>query len=408
MSEAVAARTAGRDALAQHLLDARARTLALFAAYRQQLGDDLRVPCTPELNPPLWELGHVGWFADWWIARNPERHRGIHVDPFTARLPARQQARGVNADALYDSSHVPHDSRWHLPLPSADETLRDLQASLQHTLDLLATTAETDDALYFYRLALFHEDMHAEAAVYMAQTLGLDPFAAGPAPHATAAQRRAEGTTAQVPATHWTFGAHGPGFAFDNECGSLAVEVPAFEIDTTPVSWARYLPFVDAGGYDNPAWWTPEGWRWRSAQGLQGPRALRRSDSHGWERRRWNRWEPLVPLDAASHLSAHEAQAWCAWAGRALPTEAQWEVAVHRAPGFSWGEVWEWTATPFAPFAGFTPHPYRDYSAPWFDGRPVLKGASPATAPRMRHPRYRNYFPPERSDVITGFRSVGR
>ena len=83
-------------------------------------------------------------------------------------------------------------------------------------------------------------------------------------------------------------------------------------------------------------------------------------------------------------------------------------MAAHHAPGFEWGRVWEWTATPFAPFPGFTPHPYRDYSAPWFDGRPVLKGACPATAPRMRHPRYRNYFTPERSDVIAGFRSVAR
>ncbi len=408
VSEALAARTAGRDVLAWHLQDARARTLALFAAYRQQLGDDLRVPCTPELNPPLWELGHVGWFADWWIARNPERNRGVQADPFAQRAPARQQARSIDADALYDSSHVPHDSRWHLPLPPADDTLRDLQASLQHTLDLLSDAPDTDDGLYFFRLALFHEDMHAEAAEYMTQTLGLDPFAAGLKPHPARqdGSTPAAAATVHLPATRWHFGVPGSGFAFDNECGSLEVDVPAFEIDAAPVNWARYLPFVEAGGYDDPRWWSPAGWQWRSAQGLHAPRYLRRADRQGWKQQRWGRWEPLAPTDAATHLTAYEAEAWCVWAGRALPTEAQWEVAAHHAPGFAWGRVWEWTATPFAPFPGFMPHPYRDYSAPWFDGRPVLKGASPATAPRMRHPRYRNYFTPERSDVITGFRSA--
>mgnify|MGYP006188903463 FL=1 len=108
----------------------------------------------------------------------------------------------------------------------------------------------------------------------------------------------------------------------------------------------------------------------------------------------------------ARHLSATEAQAWCRWAGRRLPTEAEWEVAAHTAPGFAWGAVWEWTASAFEPFPGFKPHPYLDYSQPWFDGRPVLKGASSATHPRMRHPTYRNYFPAARTDIFAGFRSV--
>ena len=120
------------------------------------------------------------------------------------------------------------------------------------------------------------------------------------------------------------------------------------------------------------------------------------------------------------NLSLYEAQAWCRWAGRRLPTEPEWERAATAASetsppaalsdlddgaGFRWGQVWEWTATPFRPYPGFMSHPYRDYSAPWFDTRQVLRGASFATHPRLRHARYRNFFTPERNDIFAGFRS---
>lgn len=408
MSEAQLARTGGRQALAHRLCDARERTLALFAASRAALGDALVVPYSPELNPPLWELGHIGWFADWWIARNPQRDRGVRADPQAIRTPARQARRGLDADALYDSSRIAHTLRWQLALPDADATVLDLSASLQDTLSLLEDAPETDEGLYFFRLALFHEDMHAEAAVYMAQTLGHDPFATGALPHppAPATTQPVADEPLGVPAMDWTMGYPGAGFAFDNELGTCTQHVPAFQIDAAPVTWARYLPFVEAGGYEQKRWWSDEGWAWRSAQEQQAPRYLQRSGSGSWAHQRWGQWLPLDPDEVACHLSAFEAEAWCAWAGRRLPSEAEWELAAHTLAGFEWGKVWEWTASPFAPFPGFEPHPYLDYSAPWFDGRPVLKGASQATAPRMRHPKYRNYFERHRNDIVSGFRSV--
>jgi iron(II)-dependent oxidoreductase len=400
VSEAEAARCGGKAALAQALNDARARTLALFGAYEAALGPDLRVPCTHELNPPLWELGHIGWFADWWLARYPQRGRGVAADPKAPRSPARQAARGVDADALYNSSEVPHDSRWRLPLPVADAVRADLADSLADTLALLAEAPEDDAGLYFFRLALFHEDMHAEAAVYMAQTLGFDPQHQLPEPPVKA--RRPH--SLPIAATDWTLGRSGPGFAFDNELGAHGVHVAAFEIDVQPVTWAQFLPFVESGSYAQRRFWGAPGWIWRLSQERQAPRHLRQT-AQGWEQLRFGRWQALDLHAPASHLTAFEAQAWCAWAERRLPTEAEWEVAT-QAPGFEWGTVWEWTSSPFAPFPGFAPHPYVDYSQPWFDGRPVLKGASLATAPRMRHPRYRNYFTPERNDIGAGFRSV--
>src|SRR3990167_5477907 len=160
--------------------------LRLSAAYRGARGPALRVPCTPELNPPLWELGHIGWFADWWIARNPQRGLGTQADPLAPRAPARQATRGLDADALYNSSAVPHDRRWQLDLPGAQAVRADLAHSLADTLALLAQAPDDDAGLYFFRLALFHEDMHAEAAVYMAQTLGFDHLDALAPPATTA------------------------------------------------------------------------------------------------------------------------------------------------------------------------------------------------------------------------------
>jgi gamma-glutamyl hercynylcysteine S-oxide synthase len=401
VSEAESARCGGKALLADALSAARARSLALFAAYEAALGPDLRVPCTPELNLPLWELGHIGWFADWWLARNPQRQLGVLADPLATRSPARQAARGVDADALYNSSEVPHDARWRLNLPDADAVRADLAASLSDTLALLADAPEDDSSLYFFRLALFHEDMHAEAAVYMAQTLGFDPLEPPPAA-ATPATRP---TALQVAATDWTLGRNGPGFAFDNELGAHVVQVGVFEIDAQPVTWAQFLPFVDSGAYAQRRFWGAPGWIWRLSQERMAPRHLRQGPQ-GWEQQVFGRWQPLDMAAPASHLTAFEAQAWCAWAGRRLPTEAEWEVAA-QDPGFDWGGIWEWTASAFAPFPGFVAHPYVDYSAPWFDGRPVLKGASWATAPRMRHLKYRNYFTPERNDIVAGFRSVG-
>lgn len=401
-----AARCLDRDGLASALQHSRRRTLVLLAACERALGPELQVPCTGELNPPRWEAGHIGWFADWWIARNPQRHLGTAAHPEATRQPARQARRGQDADACYNSSTVPHDRRWHLPLPDLDTTRADLADSLRDTLDHLVKAPDTDPGLYFFRLALFHEDMHAEAAVYMAQTLGFDPGEAG---HPNAAD--APGATAgaatpqiQVPATGWTLGHQGPGFAFDNECGTSQVAVSAFEIDAAPVTWGAFLPFVESRGYAQRRFWSDAGWAWRETTGAQSPRYLRRAP-HGWVQQVFGRWQPLDTAAPVCHLNAFEAQAWCAWAGRRLPTEAEWEVAVHQ-PGFVWGQVWEWTASPFAPFPGFTAHPYRDYSQPWFDGRPVLKGASTATSPRLRHPRYRNYFTPARNDIFAGFRSV--
>jgi ergothioneine biosynthesis protein EgtB len=341
----------------------------------------------------------VAWFQDFWITRSRQRHLGIASDPDHAR----DEGRLPGADALYNSSRVAHTTRWSLPLPSLPETLAYLAASLEETLALLRESASTSESLYFYRLALFHEDMHAEAATYMAQALDI-PL---PADLAPGDGRLPPAEPITVSTRDWRLGYEGPGFAFDNELAAQTVALAGYTIDAVPVSWRSYLAFVDAGGYSDSRLWSDEGWRWRETQGLVAPRYLRQTDG-AWQRRHYGCWEPL-PLDGpAVHLSWYEADAWCRWAGRRLPDEAEWECAALTEAGFQWGEVWEWTASRFVPYPGFVAHPYRDYSAPWFHARYVLRGASRATSPRMTHPRYRNYFTPERNDIHMGFRSCAR
>ena len=121
--------------------------------------------------------------------------------------------------------------------------------------------------------------------------------------------------------------------------------------------------------------------------------------------RRFDRWEPLAPERAVEHVSAFEAEAWCAWAGRRLPDEAEWEKAALDGLLATSGEVWEWTATPFRPYPGFAPDPYEDYSQPWFHDHRALRGGAWATAPRLLHPRFRNFYLPHRHDPFAGFRS---
>ena len=396
----LAFRHANRLDLAVALADSRERLLRLAAAYAECLPPDQTVRYTPEVNPPRWQLGHAGWYEEFWLVRNPLRR-------FGERAPY-HDARGAsllpNADALFDPARSTQARRWHLDLPSPARLRRYLEQVRERTFTLLETCDESDDALYPFRLAVLHADRLLEDWAAMGQALAL-PVGDGLEAHAPQAPQADDGEIAQA-ARRVEIGVAGGAFALDHERPAHAVELAAFNIDRHCVSWARYLPFIEEGGYERQDLWSDAGWAWRQRHSAGRPRYLMREDGV-WQRAAFAQWTPLVPTAPAVNLSRHEAEAWCRWAGRRLPTEAEWESAATAMAddGFTWGQVREWTASPFVPYEGFEPAPDRSLSMPLFDGRPVVRGASFAASPRLRHPRARGALAADRNDVFTGFRS---
>jgi ergothioneine biosynthesis protein EgtB len=378
------------------LRDARHYTLALFDTLAEAgYADAARVPRLPIINPPLWELGHTAWFAEWFVLRAASSSRP--GDAFGHSLLAR-------GDDWFDSNLVAHRTRWALDLPGPGAIRTYCEEVLERILERLANEPDEDAALYPYRLALAHEDMHGEALLYTLQTLGvaLPGEMAGtlPAP-------LPPGEIAFAGGSFVRGGDQSRGFVFDNEKASASCRVAPFEIDAGLVTNARYLAFVEDGGYRDARHWSEAGRAWLAESARTAPRYWRRDgDSGVWQQLRFGRRVALAPDAPVRHLTLHEAQAFCRWSGRRLPLEVEWEFAAASGhPDFAWGGLWEWTATPFLPYAGFAPDRYLEYSAPWFGTRQVLRGASFATPARFRSPAFRNVFTPGRDDIFAGFRT---
>ncbi len=397
-------RKAGRELLSLALMDARNHTLHLLAAHEHAMqARPSALP--PDMDSPLWLAGYVGWFAEHWIGRNTQRALGAACPGEPTRLASIEP----HADSWWNpalASQAGRSIAGAAGMPDAAATRAWLLETLESTLELLEKVPDDDDALYFYRLALFHEDMAGEQLVVMAQSLGVDLKMELPG----SMQAR---QPLLVPAGRWRLGLDPGGFAFDNELGAHDVDVPEFEIDAHAVSWAQYVEFVEDGGYDREEFWQPQGWDWlQEKASLEGRRAPRYVEQIGGAsgavlQTRFGRDTRMAGGQPAMHMSWWEADAWCRWAGRRLPTEVEWEMAAHVAArrGLRWGDVQEWTATTLRPWPGFKVGPWTGYSLPWFGQAKVLRGASFATRARMKSPKFRGFSLPGRDEGFVGFRS---
>jgi ergothioneine biosynthesis protein EgtB len=401
-------RAAGRELLSVALMDARNHSLHLahqIGTHLQSAG--LPVPGGGDCDPLDWQLGHIGWFQERWIARNLQRGRGRACDPRATRLPSLEP----DADAWWDDALCAPAERRTLALPDLDALKGYLLATLECTLELLEKAAQTEAGLYFYRLALAHEDMHGEELIVLAQALGVPLHVELPGPLAARAPLL-------LPATTWPMGSADDGcFAFDNERPVHRVPVPEFEIDAQVVTWSQYVEFVDDGGYDRQELWHPAGWQWlQQHAGTEGADAGGRAPRYVQQigvasgavmQTRFGSPRRMLGTQPAMHVSWWEADAWCRWAGRRLPAEVEWELAACTASqrGFRWGEVWEWTGSTARPYPGFAADPWRAWSESCFGSHKVLRGASFATRERMKHPRFRNFQLPQADRLFAGFRS---
>ena len=385
--------------LAAALRESRQRTLSLVSDLSPAQWSP---PRQIGINPVAWELAHIAWFAEFWILRGPH-----HCDA-QGQLLAARPPRFAGPDALFDSARLAHARRWTETMPTRAELAPMLFSQLEACIAALpaAPAGSTDaaqDPLYFHRLALFHEDMHGEAFCWMRSALSY------PAPPGVAVPHLPRSKPLAVPGSDTCIGWRDsqPGFAFDNECPAMNVRLGDFEIDSTPLSAGDFARFVEAGGYDTAAYWPLEAGAWRKQSACPHPQRWRPCPGGGWQMRWFDQWLPLDSTAPAMHLSAFEAQAYCLWAGRRLPSASEWEYAASSQPDFHWGHsVWEWTSSAFAPYPGFTPGPYHAYSQPWFGNHRELRGGAFASHARMHHPRYRNFFEPHRTDVFAGFRTV--
>jgi gamma-glutamyl hercynylcysteine S-oxide synthase len=420
-----------KERIARELDRARRRSLG----YTDVEETDLVRQHSPLMSPLVWDLAHVGNYEELWLLREV-----AGVDPLHPEI-----------DELYDAFRHPRRDRPSLPLLSPAEARSYIGTVRGRVLDALER-ADLDrptpllGGAFVYGMVIQHEQQHDETMLATHQLRVGPPVVAegAPLPPGRAPAR----SEVLVPGGEFVMGTSTQPWAYDNERPAHLTALPAYWIDVLPVSNAAHAAFLEAGGYDDRRLWSAAGWEWRCAEGLRAPQFWRR-DGETWLRRRFGRLEPVPMEEPVQHVCWYEAEAHARWAGKRLPTEAEWEKAcgwdpaAGRARRYPWGDdepspqranlghraarpaplgaypagasaygveqligdVWEWTASDFRGYPGFRSFPYREYSEVFF-GRDykVLRGGSWATHPSAVRTTFRNWDHPVRRQIFAGFR----
>ncbi|MGW1075881.1 ergothioneine biosynthesis protein EgtB [Streptomyces sp. NPDC002537] len=417
------------------LTTARDRTRALTGCVDEH---ELTAQHSPLMSPLVWDLAHIGNQEEQWLLRAVGGRAALRPE----------------IDPVYDAFRHARADRPALPLLPPAEARRYVADVRGRVLDLLGTTPLHGTPLvtagFAFGMIAQHEQQHDETMLITHQ-LRRGPAALG-APEPPPAPPDAGLLPPEVlfEGGPFTMGTSTEPWALDNERPAHTRSVPSYFIDTLPVSNGAYLRFVEDGGYADPRWWRPEGWDEVRAHGLEAPLFWRREGT-GWVRRRFGVTEPVPPDEPVLHVSWYEAAAYAAWAGRRLPTEAEWEKAARHDPGsgrsrrYPWGDedptperanlgqrhlrpapvggyaagasplgvrqligdVWEWTASDFLPYPGFRAFPYREYSEVFFGAaHKVLRGGSFAVDPVACRGTFRNWDRPVRRQIFAGFRTA--
>jgi iron(II)-dependent oxidoreductase len=420
-----------KERIASELIAARDRSVGLTLEALDE--PDLIAQVSPLMSPLVWDLAHIGNYEELWLLR----------------AAAGQEAMRPEIDDLYDAFEHPRAERPKLPLLTPAESrayIDTVRAKVLDSLDKVTLTGPLAEGGFVYGMVIQHEHQHDETMLATHQLRKDGPALLDPSPEEppTGAPGLA-GHEVLVEASPFVMGTSDDPWAYDNERGAHTVDLPAFFMDVTPVSSGAYIAFMEDGGYDDPRWWHPDGWDWRTRTGKRAPAFWRREGGQ-WLRRRFGRTEP-VPLDEpVQHVCWYEADAYARWAGKRLPTEAEWEKVaswdpvagrkrrlpwgdagehanlgqrmMRPAPVGSYaegasaygvrqllGDVWEWTSTDFHGYPGFRAFPYKEYSEVFFGSDyKVLRGGSWATHPLACRTTFRNWDYPIRRQIFAGFR----
>jgi len=411
-----------KEQAAADLLEVRRRSLELL----DPLSDhDLVRQHSRLMSPLAWDLAHVGNYEDLWLIRAAGGREG--VDP--------------SLDGMYDAFRHPRPNRPSLPLLSPSETRHYVAEVRSRALDVLSSLPlESPWPLladgFVVGLVVQHEHQHGETMLATLQLMAEPGYRPdGPTPPRPVASATVLPAERLIPGGPFVMGTDQDPWAYDNERPAHVVDVAPFWIDTFPVTNRQYAEFIDDGGYSSPRFWTAEGWEWRQSAGLEHPEFWRRDGERSWSRVRFGWVEEVPPDEPVQHVCWHEADAYARWAGKRLPTEAEWEKAAGGAApskeranlggefyrpaavgsypkGASrWGvhqligDVWEWTASDFRGYSGFASFPYREYSEVFFGSDyKVLRGGSWATHPAVARVTFRNWDYPIRRQIFAGFR----
>lgn len=421
------------DRIATELEGVRRRSLDLLAPLEEPA---LVAQHSPLMSPLVWDLAHVGNYEEIWLVR---ALGGTSV--------------GEAYDDMYDAFRHPRVERPSLPLLGPAAARAYIAEVRARALDVLDRRGLGDDRLrnqgFVYGMVVQHEHQHDETMLATLQLMaepGYRPVLTPPP--APTLDPRSLPAEVLVPGGPFVMGTDTEPWAYDNERPAHVVELADFFIDTFPTTNGEYLEFVEAGGYDDPRWWSPQGWAWRREAGLRHPQFWRR-DGAGWSCLRFGWWQPLRTDEPVQHVCWYEAEAYARFRGKRLPTEAEWEKAASWDPTtgtkrrYPWGDtdpsprqanlgqrhfgpapigaypagaspcgvhqmigdVWEWTASDFSPWPGFEAFPYREYSEVFFGSAyKVLRGGSWATHPVAIRTTFRNWDFPIRRQIFAGIR----
>ena len=388
---------------------------------------------SPLMSPLVWDLAHIGQQEEHFLLLRLPWKTAPRDPVFTPEIAA-----------LYDAFSHPRASRIRLPLLGAETSRRHLVLVRDRVLDLVAG----DDPLtrdpgpagagFVSALVAQHELQHVETMLATHQLREGPALLTGVSRPAGRAVRGGREDSVLVPGGPTLIGVNAleAPDSLDNERPQHTVEIPAFRIGRVPVTNAEWQAFIADGGYENPRWWSTEGWAHREGEQLTAPLFWSPDGAGGWVRRRFGVTESVPAGEPVQHVDYYEAQAYARWAGARLPTEYEWEKAAAGVPpadpatanvggsalrpapvgaypqGASKygveqliGDVWEWTSSPLHPWPGFEPMIYDNYSAPFFgpDYR-VLRGGSWATDAFAVRPTFRNWDLPIRRQIFTGLR----